>query len=123
RSRGLHNGATYPALPITVSVAGNPPASVPNTATVAGGGELNTANNSANDPTTITPAGNAPTGINLSNNSVPEQLAAGTNVGALTAVDPDGPTGPFTFSFVNDTPQHTADNAKFQILPASTTRR
>src|SRR5207302_1646534 len=53
RSDALNNGASYPALTITVSVAGNAPASVTNTATVAGGGEVNTANDSASDPTTI----------------------------------------------------------------------
>src|SRR5207244_2866833 len=54
RSDVLSNGAAYPALTITVSVASNAPASVTNTVTVAGGGELNTANDSANDPTTTT---------------------------------------------------------------------
>jgi uncharacterized repeat protein (TIGR01451 family) len=45
----LASGSSYPALTLTVSVANNAPASVTNTATVAGGG--NTA--SASDPTTI----------------------------------------------------------------------
>ena len=55
RSDVLAAGASYPALTVTVSVASNAPASVTNTATVAGGGELNTTNDSASDPTTITP--------------------------------------------------------------------
>ena len=42
-------------LTVTVAVADNAPASVINTATVAGGGEVNTANNSDDDPTTIEP--------------------------------------------------------------------
>src|SRR5207244_137299 len=54
RSDALNNGASYPALTFTVNVASNAPASVTNTATVAGGGELNTANDSASDPTTTT---------------------------------------------------------------------
>ena len=37
-----------------MSVASNAPLSVTNTATVAGGGETNTANDTATDPTTIT---------------------------------------------------------------------
>src|SRR5207253_778842 len=40
-------------LPLTVSVAGDAPAGVVNTASVAGGSELNIANDSASDPTTI----------------------------------------------------------------------
>ena len=55
RSDALAAGANYPALTVTVSVASNAAASVTNTATVAGGGELNTTNDSASDPTTITP--------------------------------------------------------------------
>jgi uncharacterized repeat protein (TIGR01451 family) len=56
RSDVLANGASYSDLTITVSVADNAPASVTNTATVSGGGELNTSNDSANDPTTVAPA-------------------------------------------------------------------
>ena len=53
RSDALAAGTSYPALTITVSVANNAPVSVTNTATVSGGGELNTANDTASDPTTI----------------------------------------------------------------------
>jgi uncharacterized repeat protein (TIGR01451 family) len=54
RSDVLAGGSSYPVLTLTVSVAATAPASVTNTATVAGGGELNTGNDSASDPTTIT---------------------------------------------------------------------
>jgi uncharacterized repeat protein (TIGR01451 family) len=53
RSDALAPGGSYPILSLTVSVANNAPASVINTATVAGGGETNTANDSASDPTRI----------------------------------------------------------------------
>ena len=56
RSDALANGASYPDFTVTVSVADSAPASVTNTATVSGGGELNTANDTANDPTTVSPA-------------------------------------------------------------------
>jgi uncharacterized repeat protein (TIGR01451 family) len=49
----LASGGSYPVLTLTVSVAASAPASVTNTATVAGGGESNTGNDSASDPTTI----------------------------------------------------------------------
>ena len=42
RSDTLAAGSSYPALTVTVNVASNAPASVTNTATVSGGGEINT---------------------------------------------------------------------------------
>jgi uncharacterized repeat protein (TIGR01451 family) len=56
RSDALAALASYPTIALNVNVAGNAPPSVINTATVSGGGELNTANNTASDPTTIDPA-------------------------------------------------------------------
>jgi subtilisin-like proprotein convertase family protein len=53
RSDVLASGASYPAITLTVNVANDAPVSVTNTANVSGGGELNTANNTATDPTTI----------------------------------------------------------------------
>ena len=53
RSDVLAAGASYPAITLTVNVANNAPASVTTTATVAGGGELNSANDTASDVTTI----------------------------------------------------------------------
>ncbi|HVH34525.1 MAG TPA: Ig-like domain repeat protein, partial [Tahibacter sp.] len=54
RSDALAAGGSYPAITLTVNVAGNAPASVTNTAAVSGGGQTNTANDTASDPTTIT---------------------------------------------------------------------
>ena len=55
RSDVLAAGASYPAVTLTVSVSSTAPASVTNTAAVSGGGETNTANDSASDPTTVNP--------------------------------------------------------------------
>jgi uncharacterized repeat protein (TIGR01451 family) len=54
RSTTLAAGSSYPSISLTVNVASNAPASVTNTATVSGGGEANTSNDTASDPTTIT---------------------------------------------------------------------
>jgi uncharacterized repeat protein (TIGR01451 family) len=54
RSDVLTPGSSYPAISLAVTVAGNAASSVTNTVTVSGGGELNTANDSATDPTTVT---------------------------------------------------------------------
>ncbi|MEA2236069.1 MAG: hypothetical protein QOC81_793 [Thermoanaerobaculia bacterium] len=60
----LAPGGSYAPITLSVNVANDAPPSVINTATVSGGGELNTANDSASDPTPIhaefvpvTPAG------------------------------------------------------------------
>ena len=49
-------GNPFPTIALTVNVPLGAPATVTNTATVAGGGETNTTNNTANDPTTIVAA-------------------------------------------------------------------
>ena len=56
RSDPLAGGASYPPVTVTVDVAADAPDQVTNTATVSGGGEVPTGNNSASDPTTITRA-------------------------------------------------------------------
>ncbi len=49
-------GSSYPAITLSVNVSSDAPASVINTATVSGGGEIKTDNDTATDPTTIHPA-------------------------------------------------------------------
>src|SRR5436305_799193 len=61
RSDVLAASASYPVLTVTVDVAGNAAASVTNSATVSGGGEFTTANDSASDVTTINFGGPQPT--------------------------------------------------------------
>jgi len=51
RTDALANAASYPPITVTVNVANNAPANLTNTATVSGGGETYTANDSASDPT------------------------------------------------------------------------
>ncbi|MGH8173105.1 MAG: beta strand repeat-containing protein, partial [Rhodanobacteraceae bacterium] len=53
RSDALAASTSYEAITLTVSVPMNAPTSVTNTAVISGGGESNTANNTATDPTTI----------------------------------------------------------------------
>jgi uncharacterized repeat protein (TIGR01451 family) len=59
RSDVLATSASYPVITLTVNVAGNAPASITNAAAVSGGGEVNTANDAANDPTIVIPQGGA----------------------------------------------------------------
>jgi len=53
RADALASSASYPAITVTVNVAANASVSVTNTATVSGGGETNTANDTASDLTRI----------------------------------------------------------------------
>src|SRR6201990_1221289 len=53
RSDALGGGASYPAITVPVTVAPNSALSLTNTATVSGGNDSNTGNNSDSDPTTI----------------------------------------------------------------------
>jgi uncharacterized repeat protein (TIGR01451 family) len=53
RGDALAAASSYPPITLTVNVAADAPPLVINTATVSGGGETNTANDLANDPTTI----------------------------------------------------------------------
>ena len=53
RSNTLFAGASYPPIVVTVNVSSNAPASVTNIAMVAGGGDVNPANNLADDLTAI----------------------------------------------------------------------
>jgi len=55
RSDALGATASYPAITLNVNVAANAAASLTNMATVAGGGEVNTANDTASDSTTVVP--------------------------------------------------------------------
>jgi len=52
-SNSLGSGLSYPVITATVNLAASPPANIINTATVSGGGEINLANNTATDSTTI----------------------------------------------------------------------
>ncbi len=56
RSDVLGSGASYSPIAVTVSVAATCPLNVTNSALVSGGGELNTANDSASDATAINAA-------------------------------------------------------------------
>jgi len=55
RSDLLLPGVSYPAITLTVDVATGAAASITNTVTVSGGGDVSSGNDSASDPTTIVP--------------------------------------------------------------------
>ncbi|MGA2242871.1 MAG: DNA/RNA non-specific endonuclease [Verrucomicrobiota bacterium] len=95
RSNTLYAGASYPPITVTVNVSASAPASVTNTATVSGGGDANSANNTASDATTINASAGSGNAITLvgwdvsglpggSGNYGPSPLSPTTNVPTLT---------------------------------------
>ena len=65
RSDVLNPGANYSSITITVQVAAMAASNLTNTTTVSGGGEVNTANDTATDQIIISPAGTTPDLFNL----------------------------------------------------------
>lgn len=98
RGDSLAPGLAYPPITLTVNVAGNAPANVTNVATVSGGGELNTSNDTANDPTLIAPVADVTIAKTHSSPFTQGQIGAtytitvsnvgaGSTVGAVNVVD------------------------------------
>jgi uncharacterized repeat protein (TIGR01451 family) len=65
RADALAASSSYPAITLTVSVSASAGSPLTNSAAVSGGGETNTANDTATDPTTIIPSGAGPVPIVL----------------------------------------------------------
>jgi uncharacterized repeat protein (TIGR01451 family) len=107
RSDALPIASSYPVVTLTVNVAVNAPLLVTNVATVSGGGETNTTNDTASDPTVIaapdlkiTKQHNGPvngnfffgeTGATYTINVM--NVGTGNSVGAVTVVDTLPPAG------------------------------
>jgi uncharacterized repeat protein (TIGR01451 family) len=105
RSDALAPGANYPPLDIEVRVGSDVPQSVTNTATVSGGGEINTGNDTASDPTTVTPSPD----LTVAAAHSPEPMVSGqtgtfkftvTNAGHAPTNAPVNLTSFFPFGFV-----------------------
>jgi uncharacterized repeat protein (TIGR01451 family) len=88
RSDVLAASASYPVIILTISVSANAASSVTNSATVSGGGEINTANNGATDPTTVT----ALADLRLSKTATPANPSVGGAFNYTITVTNDGPS-------------------------------
>jgi uncharacterized repeat protein (TIGR01451 family) len=94
RSDALAAGSSYPPITVTVNVAANAAANVTNTVIVAGGGETNVSNDTASDPTTITPLvsisgkvwDDADNSANNTFTNINTGSEAGTNAGGLNVL-------------------------------------
>ena len=102
-SDALAPGAGYPPVTITVNVAANAPASVANTATISGGGDVNTANNTATDVTTILP-GASQVDLGVTKTDGHTTYTPGTPISYTITVTNAGPSTATGFSIADNVP-------------------
>lgn len=110
RADALAPVSSYPVITITVSVAQSAPNSVTNTATVAGGGELNGTNDTATDTVTITSSSD----LSITKSGAPNPVKQGQTLTYTLVVTNKGPTDatgvsvtdtlPIQVSYVSATP-------------------
>jgi hypothetical protein len=92
RNDVLISGSSYPPITLTVNVPANIQPNVTNSATVSGGGEINAANDTANDPTHI----GAPLQIAATNANI--TIGAGNTATFSFNVDSSPGLGAITFA-------------------------
>jgi uncharacterized repeat protein (TIGR01451 family) len=80
-------GSSYPAITVNATVAANAPDSMINTATVSGGGDMYTANDTATDPTNVTSV----TDLAVTIAATPA-VNAGGNITCTNTVTNNGPS-------------------------------
>jgi uncharacterized repeat protein (TIGR01451 family) len=88
----LFAGTSFEPITLTVNVAANAPSSVTNTATVSGGSEANTANDSASDVTQIDAA------LQMAAQTANLTVAAGNTTSTKLNVNYNGSLGAVTFA-------------------------
>ena len=104
RSDPLAPGASYGPVTITVNVAASAPASVANTATISGGGDVNTANNTATDVATITPVAAQVADLAVTKTDGKASYTPGTAISYTIAVTNAGPSTAAGFSIADNVP-------------------
>ena len=94
RTDALASGSSYPPITVTVNVSGSAPSSVTNIATVSGGGDTTSGNNTASDSTAISNLTNAginkvfnPTSVPQGTTTILTFTLTNTNVLPLTNVN------------------------------------
>jgi uncharacterized repeat protein (TIGR01451 family) len=124
RSDALVAPNSYPAITVIVTVSNTAPASLTNTASVSGGGQTNTANDTASDPTTIngvtdlriakTHTGNFTVGVNGTYTLTASNAGSAATSGTITVTDtlPTGLT-------VASTPTGTGWNCSTTVIGSS----
>ena len=112
RTDAVASGGAYPPITVTVNVNATAPASVTNMATVSGGGEFNTSNDTASDPTIINPIVNVTSRMSVTQNGFGRNRATGIWAATLTVTNISGASiaGPIQAVLYNLTPGITMLN-------------
>lgn len=104
RSDSLVASSSYPSITINAAVSSTAPASVTNTAFVAGGGEINLANDSATDVAIVGSSAD----LSVTDTASPNPVAAGTNITYTQIVSNNGPSSADSAVLVATIPANTA---------------
>jgi uncharacterized repeat protein (TIGR01451 family) len=92
RGDTLFAGTSFEPITVTVNVGNNAAATVTNTATVSGGGETDTSNDTATDPTQIDPI------LQMAAQTANLTVAAGNSASTVLNVNYNGGLGAITFA-------------------------
>jgi len=95
----LASSASNNALTLTVNVASNAGSPLTPVVTVSGGGETNTANDTANDPTTVTPVVSNPNPVMIVSGPTAQPSTAGVGQSVTFSASASGGTGTLTYSW------------------------
>jgi len=103
RSDVLLAGAAYPTITINATVTQSAPATIVNIATVAGGGEINLANDTATDTAQV----GSVSDLVMSNTATPNPVAAGANITYTQTITNSGPSDATSVVFTETVPANT----------------
>jgi uncharacterized repeat protein (TIGR01451 family) len=99
-STALTAGSTYPSITVTANVLQTAPSTVTNTATVAGGGEVNLANDTATNVAAVVSSAD----LAVTDTAAPNPVAAGSNITYTQVVTNNGPSAADTATLVQAVP-------------------
>ncbi len=103
RGDALAASSSYPSITITANVAQTAPSTVTNTAIVAGGSELNLANDTATDVATVVSSAD----LSVTDAASPNPVAAGANITYAQVVTDSGPSAADNPTLVEAIPANT----------------
>lgn len=104
RSDVLAAGAAYPTITINATVTQSAPATIVNTATVSGGGEVNFANDTATDTAQVTSSSD----LSVTNTAAPNPVAAGADITYTQTITNNGPSNATTVTLSQAIPANVA---------------
>jgi len=103
RSDVLPASSSYPSITLSAAVAQSAPATVTNTAVVAGGGEANLLNDMATDVANVISSAD----LSVTDSASPNPVAAGSNITYTQVVTNNGPSAADNATLVTPIPANT----------------